>query len=90
MKKTQKALAAIPPENVEHDGRNCQLRVLTREVLVVAAHTVGGWKAYIGVVAAKNHAQEWPEVLKYGDTLAEDVARFVACALGSESNYLSK
>jgi len=70
-------LRARTPEKVQHDGRPCQLRVLTREVLVVATHTVGGWKAYIGLVAGKNHSQEWPEVLKYGDTLAEDVARFL-------------
>ena len=73
----QKPLKPIPPTDVEHEGRKCQLRVLDREVLVVATRTIGGWKAYIGVVAAKCHADEWPEILKYGHTLSEDVARFL-------------
>ncbi|WP_294124225.1 hypothetical protein [Sphingomonas sp.] len=73
----RKPLEARPPEAVEFEGRKCQLRVLTREVLIVATHTVGGWKAYVGIVPGRSHKEEWPTVLSYGDTLAEDVARFL-------------
>jgi hypothetical protein len=63
--------------NQTHEGRTCQVRVLNREILVVATYTVGGWKAYIGIVQGKNHNKEWQQVLQTGDTLAEDVARFL-------------
>jgi len=64
--------------HVEHEGRKCQVRVLTREVLIVATKTFPKcWKAYIGPVPGRCHADEWPQVLKTGDTLAEDVARFL-------------
>lgn len=57
--------------------------ILSREVLVIATTTLppsgprdsGYWKAFIGVVPGKDHEQEWPHVLDYGDTLAEPIAR---------------
>jgi hypothetical protein len=61
-----------------HEGRKCWIRVITREILVVAAYTYrSNWKAYIGIVEGKNHAFEWQRVLETGDALGEDLARFL-------------
>lgn len=64
------------------DGKNLcavrgDVRIITRNILVVACRTVGGWKAYIGVVPGKNHNEEWSEILSFGDTVQENLARFL-------------
>lgn len=60
------------------DGRRCQVHTLTREVLIVATNTHGPyWKAYVGVVAGKNHSEEWEQVLRTGYTVDLALARFL-------------
>lgn len=55
----------------------CLKRVITSNILVVAARTCDGWKARIGIVPGKNHDEEWEDVLRFGQTLDEDLARFM-------------
>jgi hypothetical protein len=57
-------------------GRKVEIRILTREILVVATFTYGkAWKAYIGIVPGRDHDEEWEQVLQTGDTLDEVYAR---------------
>lgn len=59
-------------------NRTIEVRVLKREILVVATFTFGrNWKAYIGIVPGRNHDEEWEQVLATGDTLDEKIARFL-------------
>lgn len=53
--------------------------VLDREILVVASITYPPdlWKAHIGIVAGKNHKEEWQRVIDYGTSVNEKLARFL-------------
>lgn len=69
----------MPYHECQNCGKRlCKVYVINREILVVASHTIGKlWKAYVGVVAGRDHQAEWPEVLHTGDTLDERLAKFL-------------
>ena len=66
----------LPGSSTEPSIRG-DVRIINRNILVVATRTVGGWKAYIGTVAGRDHNAEWRGVLDCGDTLNEGLARFL-------------
>lgn len=73
---TKSKTPTLPGSPTEPSIRN-DVRIITRNILVVATRTAGGWKAYTGIVAGRNHNEEWKDVLSLGDTLNEDLARFL-------------
>ena len=54
------------------------ITALHHNVLVVATtRAEGAWCAYCGVVAGKNHDNEWQEVLDHGGKLSKKVAQAI-------------
>lgn len=68
---------AVYPGSKDELSVRGDVRIITRNILVVAIRTVGGWKAYIGIVGGVDHNKEWKEVLISGDTVNENLARFL-------------
>lgn len=74
---TQSLKKSVYPGSKDEASIRGDVRIITRNILVVATRTVGGWKAYIGIVEGKNHNDEWRSVLDFGDTVQESLARFL-------------
>lgn len=70
-------MKAVYPGSKDEASIRGDVRIITRNILVVATRTVGGWKAYIGIVEGRDHNAEWKDVLSVGDTLNESLARFL-------------
>jgi len=70
-------MKAVYPGSKDEASIRGDVRIITRNILVVATRTVGGWKAYIGIVEGRNHNEEWKDVLNVGDTVQESLARFL-------------
>jgi len=75
--KTRDLMKAVYPGSKDEASIRGDVRIITRNILVVATRTVGGWKAYIGIVEGRDHSKEWKTVLEFGDTVPESLARFL-------------
>lgn len=73
----EKRRATEPSDPTIEDREDLLVRALDRQVLVVATRRLDGWRAYIGAVAGKRHADEWRVVLDHGAKLHEAIARAI-------------